>query len=108
MLPGHLELGVDARPSSTKPTNVETIGTHVVSHLQFLMLLTVRLIPIDDLPGTSADNQSLSSNPEDRSSDIGPDGDRDLDVEAGSDNALSESVVFELDFERQSESEIED
>jgi hypothetical protein len=73
------------------------------------MLLTLRLISIDDLAGESADNQSLSSNPDDRSSGLGPDGrDRDLNVEAGSDNGRSESAMFELGFERQSESGIED
>jgi hypothetical protein len=101
-----LESRVDARLSSTKPAHVETIGTHVAAHLQFLMLLTLRLISIDDLAGTSAGNQSLSSNPDDRSSDLGPD--IDPDVQSGSDNARSESAMFELDFERQSGSEMED
>jgi hypothetical protein len=105
----HPESGVHARPSSSKLANVEAIATHVAAHLQSLMLLTLRLISINDLTGTSFDNQSLSSNPDDRSSNLVSECcDPDLDVERRYPSARSESAMSEHDFEHLPGSEIED
>ncbi|KAL3491665.1 Metallo-dependent phosphatase-like protein [Aspergillus germanicus] len=72
------------------------------------MLLTLRLISIDDLAGTPYDNQSLSSKPDDRSSDLSSDArDRNQDVEARSDNAQSEPAMSKPDFDRQPERGVE-
>ncbi|KAL3440865.1 Metallo-dependent phosphatase-like protein [Aspergillus insuetus] len=105
----HPDSGVHARHSSDKQANVEAIATHVAAHLQSLMLLTLRLIAIDDLIGTSFDSQSLSSNSDARSSDIASDSrNPDPAVESRSESARSESALSEHECKHQPESEIED
>ncbi|KAJ0425353.1 hypothetical protein BJY00DRAFT_274103 [Aspergillus carlsbadensis] len=100
----HLESNVHPGTAANKPASVEAIATHVAAHLQFLMLLTLRLISIDDVAGASYDDQSLSSNPNDRSSDVCSDGrDRRLDVDTRSNSMESQQNSLESDFQRPSE-----
>ncbi|KAL2869471.1 uncharacterized protein BJX67DRAFT_347421 [Aspergillus lucknowensis] len=98
----HEQSWVDS-PSS-KPANAEVVAAHIAAHLQFLMLLTLRLISADDVIDMSNDNQSSSPNTDDRGSDRGSDG-SDHSLEIGSRSGGSDFDP-RTNFERQLENQI--
>ncbi|KAJ5159888.1 uncharacterized protein N7482_006892 [Penicillium canariense] len=55
-------------PSTSRPTSLEVIASHVAAHLQGIMLLTLRLISIDIAMDVSADDQSASDGADHQSS----------------------------------------